>query len=85
MRIRRSDLFIIVFVIVGLLFLSFLSVTGDRWSVANAQGGTVPPTRTPDPGTREVPEADTLLLFGGGLGGLATWLGWQRSKIRTKK
>jgi hypothetical protein len=33
----------------------------------------------------EVPEADTLLLFGGGLGGLATWLGWQRRRIAARK
>jgi CHRD domain-containing protein len=31
---------------------------------------------------RDVPEADPLLLVGGGLGGLATWLGWQRHKRR---
>jgi hypothetical protein len=31
------------------------------------------PTHPPS----EVPEADTLLLLGGGIGGLATWLGWQ--------
>ena len=30
----------------------------------------------------EVPEADTLLLFGGGLGGLGVWLRWQWSKRR---
>lgn len=36
------------------------------------------PVRAP----AEVPEGDTLLLFGGGVGGLATWLSWQwrRSK-----
>jgi hypothetical protein len=28
----------------------------------------------------EVPEADTLLLLGGGLGGLATWLRYQWSR-----
>jgi hypothetical protein len=33
---------------------------------------------------KEVPEADTLLLMGGGLGGLATWLGWQWNKRRAK-
>ena len=32
-----------------------------------------------------VPEADPLLLFGGGLGGLATWVGWQLRKRRGKK
>ena len=35
-------------------------------------------------GPPEVPEADTLLLLGGGLGGLATWLGWQYRKVRRK-
>ncbi len=39
-----------------------------------------PPTAAAAP--KEVPEAGTLLLLGGGLGGLATWLGWQRRKIR---
>ena len=36
------------------------------------------------PAPAEVPEADTLLLLGGGLGGLATWLRyqWSRRKIR---
>jgi hypothetical protein len=33
----------------------------------------------------EVPEADTLLLMGSGLGGLATWLGWQWRKARSRK
>jgi hypothetical protein len=33
----------------------------------------------------EVPEGDTLLLMGGGLGGLATWLRWQWSRRRAKK
>jgi hypothetical protein len=28
----------------------------------------------------EVPEASSLLLMGSGLGGLATWLGWQRAR-----
>jgi hypothetical protein len=32
----------------------------------------------------EVPEADTLLLMSGGLGGLATWLGWQWRRVRAK-
>ena len=32
----------------------------------------------------EVPEADTLLLLGGGLGGLATWLGWQWKRLKRK-
>jgi len=32
--------------------------------------------------TAEVPEADTLLLLGSGLGGLAMWARWQWSKRR---
>jgi uncharacterized protein (DUF2141 family) len=28
----------------------------------------------------DVPEADTLLLLGGGIGGLTTWLSWQWSR-----
>lgn len=33
---------------------------------------------------REVPEADTLLLFGGGVSGLATWARWQWSRRKKK-
>jgi hypothetical protein len=33
----------------------------------------------------EVPEADTLLLLGGGIGGLGVWLRWQWSKRRGKR
>jgi hypothetical protein len=36
-------------------------------------------------GPAEVPEADTLLLFGGGMCGLVTWIGWQWRKGRVKK
>lgn len=32
----------------------------------------------------EVPEADMLLLVGGGLGGLVTWVGWQRKKWKLR-
>ena len=32
----------------------------------------------------DVPEGDTLLLMGGGLGGVITWLGWQRRKLTRK-
>jgi hypothetical protein len=32
----------------------------------------------------EVPEGDTLLLMGGGLGGVVSWLGWQRRKLMRK-
>ena len=37
------------------------------------------------PAPAEVPEADTLLLMGGGLSGLMTWLGWQRRKLKARK
>ncbi|MDE3091221.1 MAG: hypothetical protein KGJ80_17775 [Chloroflexota bacterium] len=40
-----------------------------------------------DPGPAlpsEVPEADTLLLMGGGVGGLATWVGWQWRRVRAR-
>jgi len=43
-----------------------------------------PPVPTPTPAPREVPEADTLLLTGGGVGGLATWFCWQWSKRRAR-
>ena len=33
----------------------------------------------------EVPEADGLVLFGSGLGGLATWLGWHLRKLRSRR
>jgi WD40 repeat protein len=33
-------------------------------------------------GPSEVPEGDTILLFGAGAGGLFTWLGWQWRKVR---
>jgi hypothetical protein len=36
------------------------------------------PARTPAP--PEVPEASSFLLMASGLGGLATWLGWQRAR-----
>jgi hypothetical protein len=35
---------------------------------------------TPAPAPPEVPEAGSFLLMASGLGGLATWLGWQRAK-----
>ncbi len=33
-------------------------------------------------GPRDVPEGDTLLLLGGGIGGVGVWLRWQWSKRR---
>lgn len=38
----------------------------------------------PSPAPSDVPEADTVLLFGGGVGGLATWLGWQWRRVKHK-
>lgn len=43
-----------------------------------------PPTPFP-PRAAEVPEADSGLLIGGGLSGLATWLRWQWRKIAARK
>jgi ubiquitin len=40
-------------------------------------------TTPADPATpKEVPEGDTLLLLGGGIGGLGIWLRWQWGKRR---
>ncbi|MEW5720879.1 MAG: cadherin-like beta sandwich domain-containing protein, partial [Chloroflexota bacterium] len=44
-------------------------------AAANNDGTTAP---------KEVPEADTLLLLGGGMSGLGVWLRWQWSKRRKK-
>lgn len=87
MPIQRRTLFILVLIVFAFFILAFLSTIGGNWSAANAQ--TVPPTpsRTPfDPNhPPEVPEADTLILLGCGLGGLATWLGWQRHRIKSRR
>jgi hypothetical protein len=50
-------------------------------STSNALPITITLTFTP----RDVPEGDTLLLLGGGFGGLATWVRWQWSKHRKNK
>lgn len=34
---------------------------------------------------REVPESDTIILLGGGFGGVATWLTWQWSKAKRRR
>ena len=44
-----------------------------------------PPVPAAPVAPAEVPEGDTLLLMSGGLGGLATWVGWQWSKRRARK
>jgi hypothetical protein len=56
-------------------------------SVAAPAAQTTPrlPPRPPTPTPAEVPEGDTLILVGGGLGGLGTWLGWQWRKARARK
>ena len=41
-------------------------------------------TAVPPAKSSKVPQADTLLLMGGGLGGLATWLGCQWRKRRAR-
>ncbi len=38
------------------------------------------PTPVPPATPKEVPKADTLLLLGGGIGGLGVWLRWQWSR-----
>lgn len=60
----------------------------DRLKMFNSSGTCssgviVTPSQTPV-APSEVPEADTLLLMGGGLGGVVTWLGWQRRKLTRK-
>jgi hypothetical protein len=76
-------------------YLSFgtspVAIATDTPTPTNTPGGPTPtktpppppPTPTPKP-PAEVPEADTLLLFGGGIGGLATWVGWQWRKVRAR-
>lgn len=62
-------------------------IPATQTAIAATQTAIAPRTPTPTPKPAqpaEVPEADTLLLFGGGIGGLATWLGWQWRKARSK-
>ncbi len=49
-------------------------------AVPHTVNAIVAPVAAPTATPREVPEADTLLLLGGGLGGVATWARWQWSK-----
>jgi hypothetical protein len=60
---------------------AFTTIGGQARRFFAAFGPAVQPTPIPAR-PAEVPEADTLLLLGGGLGGLATWLRWQRRKRR---
>jgi len=43
------------------------------------------PSPTPTSMPAEVPETDTLILLSIGVGGLVTWVGWQRMSVRRKK
>jgi hypothetical protein len=54
------------------------AVTLESNTISNICAAVPPPSRTPAP--PEVPEASSFLLMASGLGGLATWLGWQRAK-----
>lgn len=68
----------------GLLSASF---TTSALTVGTHKISAVDPANGPSllqvvNGPSEVPEADTLLLLGGGMGGLATWARWQWSKRR---
>ncbi len=59
----------------------FTQIGGQARPYFAAFGPAAQPTPIPT-SPAEVPEADTLLLLGGGLGGLATWLRWQWRKRR---
>jgi hypothetical protein len=59
----------------------FTQIGGQARRFFAAFGPAVQPTPIPAR-PAEVPEADTLLLLGGGLGGLATWLRWEWRKRR---
>lgn len=71
--------------IVATLAPSLTAIAAAQTATASAATQTALAARTPTPvRPAEVPESDTLLLFGGGLGGLATWLGWQWRQVRTR-
>ena len=65
----------------GALVTSFSNSTTSASATLTSNAATTSGTGSQP---KEVPEADTLLLFGGGVGGLATWLGWQWRKVRSK-
>ena len=64
----------------GALVTSGGNNTGSPGAVLGVGAGPNPAPANP----AEVPEADTLLLLGGGIGGLATWVGWQWRKVRAR-
>jgi hypothetical protein len=55
------------------------AVTLESNTISRICTAAAPPLAAPT-APPEVPEASSLLLMGSGLGGLATWLGWQRAK-----
>lgn len=57
----------------------FVDVTNSTSPNLGQLGGTLFGVTNGPP---EVPEADTLLLLGGGLGGMVTWLGWQYRRAK---
>lgn len=61
-----------------------VGVTTDQRGVARPQGTACDIGAFELQAPAEVPEADTLLLLGGGLGGLATWLRYQWSRRRVR-
>ncbi len=72
----------------GAVTLNNNSISGPICAAAPTPAPTAAPTSTPistpaptpTPAPPEVPEAGSFLLMASGLGGLATWLGWQRAR-----
>lgn len=60
-----------------------VGVTIDQRGIARPQGTACDIGAFELQAPSEVPEADTLLLLGGGLGGLATWVRYQWSRRKT--